>query len=502
MGIIIILSLILIGIVVVQIARISELAGSLRGAEEAMLDSNRRNGFYMLLFLAGFLIFVILSAFHYKNWMLGYGPHISASEHGVALDGLFNTTLLITGIVFVLTHVLLFYYSYKYQYEPGRKSLFLSHDNTLELVWTGIPALVMCFLVVKGLVVWNEVMADSNDEYIEIEAMGQQFNWLIRYPGADNHLGERNYKLFTASNPFGQDWNDKKNLDDFHPAEIVLPKGKKVRVRITAKDVLHNFDLPHFRVKMDAIPGLPTYFVFTPTTTTEEYRQRLKTVPEYQALSEPEDPESPLLWESFEYELACAELCGKGHYSMKRLVKIVEQDEYDAWLIAQQEQAWYPNNVKGKDEDPFKVMNAADARAQELMLRKKNFMESVDNAIKAEDTGERMFKLDNVKYKTGSAELEDDSSYELKNLAEVMTAYPKLRLELAGHTDNIGNPVNNQSLSQRRAESVYNFLTNEGGVTANRLKAVGYGDAQPIETNDNEEGRRQNRRTEARIISN
>lgn len=501
MGIIIFLSIILIGIVVVQIARITELAGKLRGEEAAALDSNRRQGVYMVLFVVGFLIFCVVSAWYYQNWMLGYGPHESASEHGLALDGLFNTTLFFTGIVFVVTQILLFWYSYKYQYKPGRKVLFLAHDNTLEIFWTAIPAAVMCFLVVKGLIVWNETMADTNDEYIEIEAMGQQFNWLIRYPGEDGLLGERNYKLFTATNPFGQDWNDEKNHDDFHPAEIVLPKGKKVRVRITAKDVLHNFDLPHFRVKMDAIPGLPTYFVFTPRTTTEEYRERLKTVPEYQALSDPNDPESPPLWEAFNYELACAELCGKGHYSMKRIVKIVEQEEYDKWVATQNEQAWYPNSVKGKDEDPFKALNAEEAKMLELENRKKNLMESINTAIAAENAAERMFNLDNVKYKTGSAELESDSFYELDNVVEAMNSFANLKIELAGHTDNVGNPVNNQSLSQRRAESVYNYLI-EKGITANRLKAVGYGDSQPTATNDTEEGRRQNRRTEARIISN
>ena len=104
MGIIIILSLILIGVVVVQIARITELAGSLRGEEEAMMDSNRRNGAYMILFVGCFLIFCVISALYYKNWMLGYGPHTSASEHGLALDGLFDTTLFFTGIVFAVSY--------------------------------------------------------------------------------------------------------------------------------------------------------------------------------------------------------------------------------------------------------------------------------------------------------------------------------------------------------------------------------------------------------------
>ncbi|MFN9680128.1 MAG: flagellar motor protein MotB, partial [Bacteroidota bacterium] len=103
----------------------------------------------------------------------------------------------------------------------------------------------------------------------------------MRYPGADGLIGEKNYKLISSENPLGQNWKDEKNLDDFLATELVLPVGQKVRVRITAQDVLHNFYLPHFRVKMDAIPGMPTYFVFTPSKTTEEYRQELKKYAEY-----------------------------------------------------------------------------------------------------------------------------------------------------------------------------------------------------------------------------
>jgi cytochrome c oxidase subunit 2 len=125
--------------------------------------------------------------------------------------------------------------------------------------------------------------------------------------------------------------------------------GQKVRVRITAQDVLHNFYLPHFRVKMDAIPGMPTYFVFTPSKTTEEYRQELKKYAEYN-VPDPADP-LKMLWETFEYELACAELCGRGHYSMKRPVKIVSQEEYDTWLASQS--SYYLSNIRFKESDPW-----------------------------------------------------------------------------------------------------------------------------------------------------
>jgi len=87
---------------------------------------------------------------------------------------------------------------------------------------------------------------------------------------------------------------------------------------------------------------MPTYFVFTPTMTTEEYRLKLKEYPEYNEPSDPDDPESPKLWETFEFELACAELCGTGHYSMRRVVRVVEDDEYNAWISEQK--SWAENN--------------------------------------------------------------------------------------------------------------------------------------------------------------
>ena len=197
-------------------------------------------------------------------------------------------------------------------------------------------------------------MADTgkDDDYMEIEATGYQFAWLLRYPGPDGALGERNFHLISATNPLGQDWNDVKNLDDFQPDEIVLPVNKKVRVRITSRDVLHSFFLPHFRVKMDAVPGLPTYFVFTPTKTTEQYREELSKYPNYNVPKDPTDPDSKMLWEDFNYELACAELCGKGHFSMRRVVRIVSEKEYEDWLA--QQHSYYMSNIRNSDDDPFK----------------------------------------------------------------------------------------------------------------------------------------------------
>jgi cytochrome c oxidase subunit 2 len=359
---IILLCVALIVVIIVQIGKVTELASKIRGEQEVQDATNRRQSFYMLLFMLVFLVGCIWSAVYYKNYMLGYGPHESASVHGSSLDYLFNITLFFTGIVFVITQILLFYFAWRYKAQAGRKAIYMPHDNKLEVVWTVIPAVVMTFLVVGGLDAWNEVMADvpedatftlvpeGENEYLEIEATGYQFAWHLRYPGEDGKLGARDYTKITGTNPLGQVWTDEKNLDDFHPGEIVLPVGKPVRVRITARDVLHNFYLPHFRVKMDAVPGMPTYFVFTPEKTTEEYRQELRNYPEYQVQSDA-DPEKQL-WETFEYELACAELCGAGHFSMRRLVKVVPMDEYKAWL--ENQQSYYFSSIRGTDADPNK----------------------------------------------------------------------------------------------------------------------------------------------------
>lgn len=342
----------LIAIIVVQIGRVTELAEKIRGEEEMQAIINRRHGWLSVAFLVIFLVGCFVSAYVYKNWMLGYGPHQSASMHGGSIDSLFNLTLFFTGIVFVITHIALFWFAYKYRGQKGNKATFLSHNNRLEIIWTAIPAVVMAFLVISGLDVWNEVMADvdPNEEIIEVEATAYQFAWLLRYPGADGALGTRNYKLIGGTNPAGQDWTDLKNVDDFHPDELVLPVGKKVRVRIIARDVLHNFYLPHFRLKMDAVPGMPTYFVFTPKTTTADYREQLSKYSEYQQ-PDPNDP-TKQLWQTFNYELACAELCGNGHFSMRRIVRIVSEDEYKVWLA--QQKSYYLSNIRGKDEDPFK----------------------------------------------------------------------------------------------------------------------------------------------------
>jgi cytochrome c oxidase subunit 2 len=493
----------LLAVVVIQMGKLSELAVKIRGEEVSEIRNNNLQGRALVIFMVVLVVAVIWSALYYKNYMFGYGPLTSASEHGFELDRIFNVTVIVTGIVFFITQILLFWYAYKYRNIGGKKALFFAHDTRLELIWTTVPALVMLYLVVTGLFAWNNIFSPltEKDKFIEIEATGYQFAWDVRYPGADGKLGNKDFRLIDpAGNALGIDWKDEASVDDVvlgGSDKIVIPKDSTIKVRITAKDVLHSFYLPHFRVKMDAVPGLPTSFIFKPVLTTKEFREQLSKYPEWQQPTDPADPNSPKKWETFEYELACAELCGKGHYSMRRVVEVVTQQEFNTWMAAQK--PYYTANIRGTSKDPWdgKKLFPGEIKARGFELRS-------TVARYVEDTTGTMsnvINLEHVFYVTGSSDLNNDmSKYELDNLVTLMGRFPKMRVELAGHTDNVGDAASNLKLSSERAVKVKEYLVSKG-VSGDRLVAKGYGQEHPVETNDTPEGRRKNRRTELRIIS-
>jgi len=247
-------------------------------------------------------------------------------------------------------------------------------------------------------------------------------------------------------------------------------------------------------VKMDAIPGLPTYFIFRPIKTTEEYRQELRNYPEWNEPYDPEDPESLPRWKEFNYELACAELCGKGHYSMRRVVEIVTQEEYETYLETQK--STYMTSIRGTDADP-RLGQLLDVEIKE---RAQELKADFQNALDSENADDKTILLKHVFYDTGSAALSDLSKYELDNLTEILNANSGVGVELVGHTDSQGDDALNLKLSQNRAQNVMDYLTNKG-INSSRVKYSGYGETSPLGDNDTEEGRKINRRTELRIIS-
>jgi len=308
------LGVVLLLAILFLIFRISSLIGVAKGNTNKLeTSSNKINGAMFMVFLVGMgFLFFWYSFKEFDNYNLPV-----ASEHGSEYEFLFWVTMAVTGVVFVLTQILLFYFSWKYQYKEDSKALFYPENNKLEVIWTFVPAVVLAILVFTGWRVWTDITAPAPENTNNIEIMGYQFAWGVRYPGLDGELGNSDYRVIEATNSFGIDFNDKASYDDFIPREMHIPKGEPVTFNIRARDVLHSVFAPHFRLKMDAVPGMPTSFTFTATKTTEEMREELN------------DPE-------FNYEIACTEVCGRGHYSMKLTLIVDEPEEYREWYAEQE----------------------------------------------------------------------------------------------------------------------------------------------------------------------
>src|SRR5690242_2071027 len=260
--------IVLVYLIIFQIAKASEYVSVIKGEEKSKKDQNKINGFFMVAFLITGLIGVYYcNKFLYPKTLL---PYPAASEQGEKVDSMIWVTLIITGTVFLITQILLFWFGYKYQQSDKRKPYFYSHNNRLEFIWTAIPAIAMTTLVVIGLRNWYSFTGPAPKNAMQIEVTGKQFAWIFRYPGADNIFGKKYYKLIddANSNSLGQDWNDKTNFDDIiSNGTVYLVKGKPVNFIINSRDVIHDVGLPQFRLKMDAVPGTPTSLWMTPKYT-------------------------------------------------------------------------------------------------------------------------------------------------------------------------------------------------------------------------------------------
>jgi len=311
--ILLIIAAILILVIFLLGYRTHTLFSVLRGSFRKRVDKfNKVNAImFPIIMVAGMgLLF-----WTYGDFSLKFLPE-SASEHGLVTDNLFWGTTVVTVIAWLFLNILLFVFPYLYQHKEGTRAYFFPDHHKLEIFWTVVTTIMIVIMAFYGLKTWAKVMMDPPEDPVIVEIMGKQFAWKVRYPGPDGKLGKYDFRLIDETNESGIDFTDKASLDDFSPREIHIPKGKPVMFKIRSRDVLHSVYAPHFRVKMDAVPGMPTRFYFTPRTTTEEMRDNLN------------DPD-------FKYELACAELCGKGHFAMRYLIYVDEEEDYYKWLSEQ-----------------------------------------------------------------------------------------------------------------------------------------------------------------------
>ncbi|MCR9062460.1 MAG: cytochrome c oxidase subunit II [Cytophagales bacterium] len=314
-----ILALLFLVLTVLVIGKTQDLLKGVKG-EEAIEDENandvdKANDWNAI----GLFVFWIISAvgvvWSYFDAKKDFLPEAS-SPHGRETDYWFWVSMAVIMLAFFVVNTLLFYFPFKYKYNKDSKATFYPHNNKLEVIWTVIPALIMAGLVFTGLRVWNKVMDDAPEDAEVVEIMGRQFAWAVRYPGVDdNELGNYDFRLMddASGNSFGIDYTDPKSFDDFtNGTEMHIPKGKPVLLKIRARDVLHSVFIPHMRVKMDAVPGMPTKFWFVADKSTEDMRAELN------------NPD-------FNYEIACTEVCGRSHFGMKLILVVDEPEDYEAW---------------------------------------------------------------------------------------------------------------------------------------------------------------------------
>ena len=365
----------ILGIVaLVQLVRVSEISNFLNGDDGIVVTDKETNSlsYGLVIFIFGYFAFYAWLVWRFWDILL---PE-SASEHGVAVDTLFNLNMLVITISFVITHLVMAFLVFRYAKTRNKVATFKSHDNTLELIWTIVPTMILGVLIVYGINIWNSAMRVVPEDSINIELYARQFDWTARYAGKDNILGKANFRMINGTNTLGiisknsidsrlaaydtdileleesrasvfpGGANDEEILDvialrkkhkgyvmqlkanseveDYSVAdddilvkvEFHIPINKPVNFQIRSQDVIHSAYMPHFRAQMNAVPGMLTQFYFTPTITTAEMRTKLG------------NPE-------FNYLLFCNKICGSAHYNMQMNIVVESEEDYQKWLSEQ-----------------------------------------------------------------------------------------------------------------------------------------------------------------------
>ncbi|MFA1621650.1 cytochrome c oxidase subunit II [Rhizobium mongolense] len=249
----------------------------------------------LVLLVVGSVVFHLLSPWWWtpiaSNWSY--------------IDNTLMITFAITGLVFVAVGSFMAYCVFRFRHKPGNQAAYEPENRRLEIWLAVVTAVGVAAMLAPGLVVWNQFITVPADAH-QIEVVAQQWQWSFRMPGADGRLGKSDTREINPENPLGLNKNDTAGLDDVivEGGELHLPIGKPVKVLLRSIDVVHDFYVPEFRAKMDMIPGMVTYFWFTPTRTGT-------------------------------FEILCAELCGVGHPQMRGTVMVDEEVAYQAWLADQ-----------------------------------------------------------------------------------------------------------------------------------------------------------------------
>ncbi|WP_280153548.1 c-type cytochrome [Piscinibacter sp. XHJ-5] len=255
----------------------------------------------MAIAIALFVIVVGSVLFHVLTpwWVTPIASNWSKMDHTLAI------TVIICGIFFVVINLFVVYTLWRFRHREGARAAYEPENHKLERWLIGITTVGIVALLAPGLVVYADYVTPPDNAMV-LEVVGQQWQWRFRFPGEDGKLGGSDARFVKADNPLGLDPADKAGQDDIVVLgnEVHLPVNKPVKVLLRSHDALHDFYVPHFRARMNIVPGMVSSFWFTPTQVGK-------------------------------FESMCAQLCGVGHPNMRGLVVVEEPAGYQAWLARQ-----------------------------------------------------------------------------------------------------------------------------------------------------------------------
>jgi len=255
------------------------------------------------VFVAVIFAIIIIASIIFHFWSPWWWTPVASNWGNI--DGTIILTFWVTGGVFVAICLFMAYCVWRYRYRPDRRAEYEPENKKLEWRLTWLTSLGVAALLAPGLLVWNQFVTVPKNAF-NVEVVAYQWGWNYRLPGEDRILGKTDAKLVSYENPYGLNLNDPNGKDDIivQDADLHLQIDQPVKINLRSLDVIHNFYVPQFRAKMDTLPGIVSYYWFTPTKTGK-------------------------------YEILCAEFCGTGHYAMRGTVLVDEKKDYNNWLAQQ-----------------------------------------------------------------------------------------------------------------------------------------------------------------------
>jgi cytochrome c oxidase subunit 2 len=254
------------------------------------------------------VVMTVITVYIFVEKIWWFPPTIT--DEGALFDSQFSRTLWITGVIFIAAQFGLALVIFRSR-DRGQRARHFEGHNGMEVLWTTATLILFVGLGIYAEKAWAEVhFIGAEPGALPIEVTGQQFAWNFRYTGPDGVFGRTRPDLVSAStgNAVGVDPTDPAGKDDIiSPGTIAVPAGREVDLIIKSLDVTHSFFVRELRLKQDAVPGMTNHLHFTANT-----------------------PGT--------YEVACAELCGLGHYKMRATMIVMSEADFEKW-IQQQEAA-------------------------------------------------------------------------------------------------------------------------------------------------------------------